>query len=236
MKKNHKMFMAGFMVCLLLSVVIITAAEPLDLEAKAVLSNSIKLKLFGKDFTPKENDGTYIKPLVYNGKTYLPVRALADALGVAVEYDASTKTVWLGGRTQVTPVNEASMYEDYSRTILTTDIQSLSTAAATYKWGITNNKPMSSVYFGCYLKPAGKYKRFTASVFLDETAKKELAMDFRKNDKEGLVLKSIILKPGETIEVDIDISSLDKLFIFTNVGSAEKIVIGEPSFRNDTVE
>jgi hypothetical protein len=61
-------------------------------------------------------------------------------------------------------------------------------------------------------------------------------VEFRKTDKNGLVIKSVTLKPGETANVDIDISGVDKLFIYTRRTTYDKItkfIVGEPTFRND---
>jgi len=235
MSRNIRVFFAGFLCCILLTAgMMAVIGEPADTEVKAILSNTIKMKLFGNDFAPKNDDGTYLKPLIYNGRTYLPVKPLGDALGIAVEWDGVNKIVWLGGKTQIVPIDDTSMYEDYSRTIVTTDTDKLTTADTTYKWGIANISPLNSVYYGCCLKPEGKYKRFTASIFLSEDTKKELTMDIRKDNKQGVVLKSLQLKPGETVEIDIDISGVDTLFIFSQVGSTQKLIIGEPAFRNDT--
>lgn len=35
-------------------------------------------------------------PLTYKGRTYLPLRAIAEAVGIPVDYDNTTKTVFLG--------------------------------------------------------------------------------------------------------------------------------------------
>lgn len=236
MNNNHKMFVAGFLACIMLLSGIAAFGASQDVDIKAILSNTVKMKLYGKDFSPREADGTYIKPLVYNGRTYLPVRTLADALNIAVDYDPQTKTIWLGGKTEIVPVNDISMYKDESRTILTTDTDKLTTSQTTYKWGVANSGPLNSVYYSCYLIPGGKYKRFTAALFLDDGASKSQTIDIRKNDKNGLALKSITLKPGDTVNVDIDISGVEKLYFFTQVGRANKLIIGEPTFRNDAPE
>jgi len=38
------------------------------------------------------------QPFVMDGRTFLPVRAIADAVGLAVDFDAGTNTVYLGNR------------------------------------------------------------------------------------------------------------------------------------------
>lgn len=231
MLKRFSTFLAGFLACVLLTVAV-TAAS--DVSVKAVLSNTFKLKLYGRDFTPKDSSGKYVKPLVYNGTVYLPVKIMGDALEEPVITDSKAKVVWIGGKIEVVPVNNTTMYENYSKTILTKDAGKLTTTETTYKWGVANEKTLSSVYYGCYLKPESKYKRFTASVFIDGEVKHDMVMEFRKNDKKGEVIKSITLKPGETTDIDIDIGGVSKLFIYSEIhGTITNLIVGEPAFRND---
>lgn len=61
----------------------------------ASLANDIKITLNGKDWTPMDN-GNPMAPIVYNGRTYLPVRAVGEAVGIKVDWDEATRTVILG--------------------------------------------------------------------------------------------------------------------------------------------
>lgn len=62
----------------------------------AYIDNGITLKLHGKDFNPIDAKGSPIKPINYNGSTYLPLRAIAEATGLPVEWDNETRTATLG--------------------------------------------------------------------------------------------------------------------------------------------
>lgn len=44
----------------------------------------------------KDGSGNPVYPIIYNGTTYLPVRAISNMLDIPVDWDASTKTVILG--------------------------------------------------------------------------------------------------------------------------------------------
>lgn len=57
---------------------------------------SIKLVIDGVPVTPKDSNGTTVEPFIYNGTTYLPVRAVGEALGKQVGWDGKTKTVYIG--------------------------------------------------------------------------------------------------------------------------------------------
>ena len=47
---------------------------------------------------PKDANGNPVETFVYNGTTYLPVRAIGQAFGQTVEWDAATQSVYLGKR------------------------------------------------------------------------------------------------------------------------------------------
>ena len=52
--------------------------------------NDIKIVVDGKEVS------TSTEPFIYNGTTYLPVRAIGEALGKDVSWDAETNTVYIG--------------------------------------------------------------------------------------------------------------------------------------------
>jgi len=69
-------------------------------EIKAFLNSGIKFKVDGKPVQLRDGDGNAVLPISYKGTTYLPVRAVSDALGVAVNYDGQTGTVQLGEKSE----------------------------------------------------------------------------------------------------------------------------------------
>lgn len=242
MLKNLKVFIVGFLTCLLFTTGAVAAASADLTDIKAQLANSIKFKLFGKDFAPKDStDGTYIKPIAYKGKTYLPVRTLADALGIPIEYDGPTKTIWIGGILRTVAVNDNSFYEDYQNTIVTKDTALLATSESVYEWGITNEKIIKNgSNFHFYLKTGNKFNKLKTSLFLDNEVKKDLIVEFRKNDKKGEVIMGITLKLGETKDIEMDISGIEKIsvysFIETAHGQLSRLIIGEPTLINEFSE
>lgn len=94
--KNSKHFIRGFITAtILLTCMINVSANDVFKEITARVSYDIKMMLNGKEFNPKEDDGTQLTPIVYNDRTYLPVRALCDAIGVDVKWEGKTKTLLL---------------------------------------------------------------------------------------------------------------------------------------------
>ena len=60
--------------------------------------NDIKIVVDGQQITPDDGTGNMVEPFIYNGTTYLPVRAVANAFGKEADWDGSTNTVILGAR------------------------------------------------------------------------------------------------------------------------------------------
>lgn len=60
-----------------------------------VYYNGIRIKVDGVDIVPKDANGEIIDPFISEGTTYLPVRAVAEAVGYNVEWDDKNKTVIL---------------------------------------------------------------------------------------------------------------------------------------------
>lgn len=66
-------------------------------ETIKVLYNNIKLVVNGQTIKfGKDSAGKTIEPFIYNGTTYLPVRAVGEALGKEVDWDGKNQTVYVG--------------------------------------------------------------------------------------------------------------------------------------------
>lgn len=127
-------------------------------------------------------------------------------------------------------------YQDYYGTMMTTDPFTLTTRKTVYRWGIVNNAPLEMAYFAAYLKPQGRFKRFNTKIYIDSGVKAPMNFLFRNGDREGEVLKSVTVNPGQTIGVDFEISGVKKMYVGSelriNHGKATRIVVGEPEFYN----
>lgn len=60
---------------------------------QAALNHNITFLLDGAKWTPKDNNGNKLSALVYNGSTYVPLRAVSEALDAEVNWDGSTSTI-----------------------------------------------------------------------------------------------------------------------------------------------
>ncbi len=67
--------------------------------------NDVKIYIDQKLITPKDVNGNIVEPFIYNGTTYLPVRAVGEAFGKSVSWDKNTNTVYIGTQPAVSYQN-----------------------------------------------------------------------------------------------------------------------------------
>lgn len=139
-------------------------------------------------------------------------------------------------RINVIAIKTRQHYEDYYGTMVTGDRSSLRSPGRTFRWGITNSEPLEMAYFAAYVKQGGKYGHFRASIYIDDGIRAPMVFLFRRGDRNGEVLKSITVTPGETEKVDFKVVGVKKMYIGSelriNHGNAVKLIIGEPEFYN----
>lgn len=70
----------------------------------AYLNHSIGFKVNGVAYHPTDLNGKPIAPITYQNTTYLPVRAVADALNVPVEYNVKSGQVLIGTKPSTSEV------------------------------------------------------------------------------------------------------------------------------------
>lgn len=89
------------------ALILVTAASASSGTVQKTLSyNDIKISLDGQEVIPQDINGNEIEPFIIDGTTYLPIRGIASALGLDVDWDQATKTVLL--KSAATPSVEDS--------------------------------------------------------------------------------------------------------------------------------
>ncbi|NLD49657.1 MAG: cell wall-binding protein, partial [Clostridiaceae bacterium] len=83
MKSILKGYIAGLVSATLLTTIVF--AEPFKVDISAVYDN-IKIYVDGILIHPRDGNGNSVEPFIYNGTTYLPVRAVSEALGKKVTW------------------------------------------------------------------------------------------------------------------------------------------------------
>ena len=93
MNKNFKKCAAG-----VLSVALLASGTAFAKNATETIEaaySNIKIYVDGAIVETKDVNGNSVEPFIYNGTTYLPVRAVGEAVGKEVSWDGETRSVYL---------------------------------------------------------------------------------------------------------------------------------------------
>lgn len=85
----------GIAVCLMVTLLVVPAFASTLSKTAQLVYNDIKITLNGGAVTPTDANGNAVEPFIIDGTTYLPLRAISNALGLGVTWDATTKTAAL---------------------------------------------------------------------------------------------------------------------------------------------
>lgn len=103
--------------------------------------NNIKIKIDGVTITPKDANGNIVEPFTIDGTTYLPVRAIAEALNMEVTWYSDTNTVWLKTASNSSQSLSSTKYNENSTNNKIPDVYIVE--PSTYAEGVRdNNKPV----------------------------------------------------------------------------------------------
>lgn len=95
MKYGKRITSLALAIVLVISLITGASAAESQEEIEAYLSYDITVTYNGEAQTMTDAAGNTVYPVSYNGTTYLPIRAVSNMLGVAVDWDGATQTVIL---------------------------------------------------------------------------------------------------------------------------------------------
>lgn len=191
-------------------------ANPVSKSITAIY-NDIKIFVDGNLVKPTDADGKAVEPFVYEGTTYLPVRAVAQALNQPVSWDGSKNSVYIGvnpNGTALTALNYARA-DDYVEVYDSDNPMQTALSGKIYSTGIY----FSADWTGGKLKGVdynldGKYERLTGDFGIDDKYKDRdtsCALVIFGDEKE--LYRSPQTKAGDIVEVDVDVKGVKKLYI-----------------------
>lgn len=96
MKFKKPMFAVVLVLAMILSYGAGASASSNKKQITAELDYGVSVRLDGELKDLFNASGTRVYPIMYDGTTYLPIRALANLLGLGVDWDQATQTVLLG--------------------------------------------------------------------------------------------------------------------------------------------
>ena len=210
MRKFEKVkgFVVGFLTCALIGTSFINVyAESITKQLNAVYAG-IKLVVNGQSVLPKDSNGNEVEPFIVDGTTYLPVRAISQALGQTVTWDGKTSTIYIGENEEIG-----------QPTVWLKDMNTLAGNSIDYNNDIIDNLGKS---YSNYVKMSGssltyaldsQYSKFTGTLILSENGKNAYTSKRLKVflDDE-LVYTSADLTSGSLpIDYDIDVKGAIKM-------------------------
>lgn len=180
-------------------------------EVTAYVNYAMTMKVDNTEWNPTEDDGSAVRPIIYNNRTYLPLRALCDKLGVAVDYDGNTQTVYVGEKEWTPLVAEMSKSHGASKQAsFTIDPDALYNGHGVYKWGITVNPDWIDNMYADHIIEVGKsFAKIKGSVYVSGGAAKLVIKD-KETDQ---MYKTLQVDKDTSVEFEADISGADKLVL-----------------------
>lgn len=186
-------------------------------QIKAFLNPTMKFQVNGEPYQPLNDKGAVMAPISYNGSTYLPVRAMSKALGVAIEYDNTTNTIFLGEKGV-----GVSIAEGFDADFRTKDPQLTSYNGKDYKDVFFNNAS-GNRSSGFMLYPKGKYQKLYLQV---AAVGKDIENFFVQDTKTDAKLEIDTIDMAEGLKTfEIDISGVESLFIHSDLKEGGSIFV-----------
>ncbi|MHA6481907.1 stalk domain-containing protein [Paenibacillus sp. strain BS8-2] len=175
----------------------------------AHLNYNLKFKIDGKVWKPVKDDGLSIAPITYQGTTYLPARAIAEALDVVVGYDAATSTVLFGEVVDGTPVTEEVIEPSYGITH-TKDQKRTIVGGKDYK-EVYYAEDVGS-YFGESLMfhPKKKYQTLYLQV---ASIQQDLIIEVYEGETPVQIMQTSIENGSDMNTIEIDVGGLDSVLV-----------------------
>lgn len=217
MKNGKKLpsFIAGMVTMALICMLCVPALAANNTQTlQNVRVGGINIVVDGQTIHPTDANGKEVSPLIYNGTTYLPVRAVASALGKAVYWDGPTYTVYLGEMSGTLEYPTA-MLEDL--TSISGEIHKVTNLkdnyGNSYATAIENDAYGYSGDTYEYLLNM-KYSRFKGTICIPsgESSDEELAIIIKADSK--IVFSQSVNKTSHPIPVDINITGCNDFTIY----------------------
>lgn len=212
--RNIRAFLCGVLVTLLVAGMSNPAMAVLASRTIQVYTG-VDVYVDDQKLEPKDANGNPVEVFAYNGTTYLPLRAVGNALGLPVQWEGSTESVYIGKHNGDTPAaylceldyfsmeGSWSFVERQKDNLGKAHTHNISPNWSYYKTGL------EITYF-----LNGQYSRLTATYFLNH---KDRSNDYNHiltiYGDERELWRGRVSAGIEPIDIDIDVTGVLKLTI-----------------------
>lgn len=179
-------------------------------EIKAFLNPDIKVKVDGSPIQLKDAKGNAIVPINYKDSNYVPIRAISDALGVAVDYDNETKTITLGEK-----VDGTAIAQGFDNMYHTKDPDQTTYKGIDYKEAyFDNGKGSRGGSFMLYPKKEHQKLYLQIAAIGEDIEKVEI-----KDSDNDIILKQVDVVKVEDglVTIEADIGGVESLYVHYDI-------------------
>jgi hypothetical protein len=168
---------------------------------QAYLNGEVSFLKDGVGWRPTDDKGNEVMPITYEGRTYLPLRVIANAFNIPVSYDEAKKTILLGKTDGLTTLYGKQIKTSYdaSEFFDIIDKKQLIFGGIQYNGAFAVTASSSEIY-DMQIDFGQKY----STLHLMMVGKANLKVKVYNGNKQQLS-DEISLVEGEVKEVDIDL-------------------------------
>lgn len=227
MKKRLQGLIAGILIGAMLTSGMVFAKQAS--ETISVIYDNIKILIDGKEYQPTDVNGNKVEPFIYNGTTYLPVRAIANAFEKEVGWNAETMTVSLGSQ-KFEWLNKQSHVDYQPEYCRSSEFTLIDNGIRLYQSGGGSFHdydifPKQTITY----KINGEYSKFVATLYNGESNGAGTKVTFYGDNKK--VLHSIPALSNDTPKMDIEIDISNQKILYIEVQNID-FYEGEINFSN----
>lgn len=184
----------------------------------AYAANTVRIVIDNKELIPTDANGNRVDPIVVDGTTYLPVRAVANAFGKAVYWDGSNSTVYLGDMNGTLEYPTVKI-EDMSD-IGNGRMEKVSSLTDNYghKYGTAFGTDWVHTIYHTLLN--GQFSKFKGTLYVPKDTSSDVISTMSiEVDGKNIYTSPDMTKTSRPVDIELDISNANELKItFTREG------------------
>lgn len=207
-KLKKKTFIFIVSICMMIGFAAGVGANSALERITANLDHRISFIVNGGKWTPTNSSGQKLSPIIYNGSTYLPVRAISEALNTPVNWEASSRTITIGERTEALDFGSLNIVGIPYHTDKTTDPTIVNQGGTNYNIGFIT-RSINSASKSYKVATGNQFATANLKLYKLDNISDNITVNFRDGDT---LIRSVEIPTGqESIEVEVNLGGVSEL-------------------------